>query len=47
MTAAVVLAATQLGATAAVIVAYGILLVAVVAVFVYILRFIGPEDEDH
>ncbi len=40
------LAATQLGVNAALLVAYGGLLVAAILVFAFILRFIGPEDHD-
>lgn len=44
VTGLIVLAVTILGLTAGMFVAYGGLLIAAVAVFAFIMRFIGPED---
>jgi hypothetical protein len=44
VTGLIVVAIVALGATAGMVLAYGGLIVAVIAVFAYIMRFIGPED---
>lgn len=44
VTGLIVLGSTVLGLTSGVVVAYGGLLIATLAVFVFIMRFIGPED---
>jgi len=43
VTVVIILGITQMGATAGVGVAFGALVLAVVGVLVYIVRFIGPE----
>ena len=43
VTVAVIVGITQFGATAGVGVAFGTLVIAVVGIFAYIVRFIGPE----
>jgi hypothetical protein len=44
VTGLIVIGSALLDVTAGVVVAYGGLLVAAVAVFVFIMRFIGPEE---
>ena len=44
VTVAIIVGITQFGATAGVGVAFGALVLAVVGIFAYIVRFIGPED---
>ncbi|UGS37877.1 hypothetical protein [Capillimicrobium parvum] len=44
VTVAIIIGITQFGATAGVGVAFGALVIAVVGIFAYIVRFIGPED---
>jgi len=45
VTAVIILAITKLSLTVGMFIGYGVLLVAVGVVFVYIMRFIGPEDD--
>jgi len=47
VTGLIIVAIVALGATAGMVIAYGGLLVAAIAVFAYIMRFIGPEDHEH
>jgi hypothetical protein len=44
VTGLIVLGSTVLGLTGGIVVAYGGLLIAAMAVFVFIMKFIGPED---
>ena len=44
VTGLIIVAIVALGATAGMVLAYGGLIVAAIAVFAYIMRFIGPED---
>ena len=44
VTGLIIVAITTMSGMSAMLVAYGGLLVAVVVVFLYIMRFIGPED---
>ena len=45
VTGLIILGATTLGGTAGLIVAYGGLLLAAAIVLLFVVRFIGPEDE--
>jgi hypothetical protein len=44
VTGLIVLGSTVLGLTSGIVVAYGGLIIAAFAVFVFIMKFIGPED---